>query len=191
MGSRQWAPLLANRGLVFKPKAFAGRRRGLARDQASMSELRTGPQADGRAPEGEQAYRVAPDLDGWPHRNQRRHGQARRKFIERSGRFPRKHHQALSAKNEMRQMNANDGLRVLVARRGEKFIWELHRAGITRPVKFSVPIFLSEESANASGAMARTAHLARLARRSPETDVASRAPRQTRRTTTGGRGKGS
>jgi hypothetical protein len=91
----------------------------------------------------------------------------------------------------MRQMNTNDGLKVLVARRGEKFIWELHRDGMTQPVKFSVPIFLSEDSANASGAMARTAHLARLAKRNLETEVASRAPRQTPRTTAGRRGKGS
>jgi hypothetical protein len=62
-------------------------------------------------------------------------------------------------------MNTNDSLKVRVARRGDKFIWELHRDGITQPVKFSVPVFLSEEAAQASGTEARTAHLVRLAKR--------------------------
>jgi len=61
-------------------------------------------------------------------------------------------------------MSTFDGLEVRVAQRGERFIWELHRDGIPLPVKFSIPIFLSEASANASGAAARTAHLARLAK---------------------------
>jgi len=61
-------------------------------------------------------------------------------------------------------MSTYDGLEVRVAQRGERFIWELHRDGIPLPVKFSIPIFLSEASANASGAAARTAHLARLAK---------------------------
>ena len=76
-------------------------------------------------------------------------------------------------------MNLNDGLKVRVARRGEKFIWELRRDGMAQPVKFSVPIFLSEASANASGALARVAHLARLAKRRAKMEVASRVPRQT------------
>jgi len=62
------------------------------------------------------------------------------------------------------KMNTNKDLTVRVSRWGEKFIWELHRGGITQPVKFSVPIFLSEASANAAGDAARTAHLARLAK---------------------------
>jgi hypothetical protein len=76
-------------------------------------------------------------------------------------------------------MNTNDGLKVRVAQRGEKFIWELHREGITWPVKFSIPIFLSEASANASGAAARTAHLARLAKTISR--KGSRVSRQTSR----------
>jgi hypothetical protein len=59
----------------------------------------------------------------------------------------------------------SDSLKVRVARRGDKFIWELHRDGIAQPVRFSVPVFASEASAKASGAEARTAHLARLAKR--------------------------
>lgn len=66
----------------------------------------------------------------------------------------------------MGQVNSNDDLKVLIARRGKKFIWELRRDGMTQPVKFSVPIFLSEASATASGVVARAAHLARLAKRS-------------------------
>lgn len=65
-------------------------------------------------------------------------------------------------------MNSNDSLKVRVARRGNKFIWELYRDGMTQPVKFSVPLFLSEDTAEASGAEARTTHLARLAKRYPE-----------------------
>jgi hypothetical protein len=65
-------------------------------------------------------------------------------------------------------MSANDSLKVRVAQRGDKFLWELHREGINRPVRFSVPIFLSEDAAKASGAEARTAHLARLAKRWPK-----------------------
>jgi hypothetical protein len=65
-------------------------------------------------------------------------------------------------------MNANDSLKVRVARRGDKFIWELYRDGMTQPVKFSAPLFSSEDTAEASGAEARTTHLARLAKRYPE-----------------------
>ncbi len=67
-------------------------------------------------------------------------------------------------------MNNSESLKVRVARRGDKFIWELHRDGVAQPVRFSVPAFLSEESANASGFEARTAHLARLAKRWPKTN---------------------
>ena len=66
------------------------------------------------------------------------------------------------------RMSSNDSLKVRVARRGDKFIWELHRDGIMQPVRFSVPVFLSEDDAKASGAEARTAHLAWLAKRWPK-----------------------
>jgi hypothetical protein len=65
-------------------------------------------------------------------------------------------------------MSTNDSLKVRVALRGDKFIWELHRDGIAQPVRFSVPAFLSEDAAKAAGAEARTAHLAQLAKRWPK-----------------------
>jgi hypothetical protein len=61
-------------------------------------------------------------------------------------------------------MSTSESLTVHVARCGDKFLWELHRDGIAQPVKFSVPIFLSEDAAKASGTEARSAHLARLAK---------------------------
>ena len=91
----------------------------------------------------------------------------------------------------MGQMNSNGGLKVLVARRGKKFMWELRRDGMTQPVKFSVPIFLSEAAANASGTMALVAHLARLAKRHPETAAALPALQRMPRANTGARGTGS
>ena len=60
-------------------------------------------------------------------------------------------------------MSAEAQLRVLVERRGEKFIWELRRDGHFRPVKFSVPIYFSEDAAMAAGGEVRTHYLARLA----------------------------
>ena len=61
-------------------------------------------------------------------------------------------------------MDANSTLTVRVQRSGDKYTWELHRDGNFYPVKFSVPIYLSEEAARASGNEARTVHLAHLAR---------------------------
>ena len=61
------------------------------------------------------------------------------------------------------QMDASGGLEVRVERRGNRYVWELHRDGLAQPVKFSVPIYLSEESARTSGNDARKDHLARLA----------------------------
>jgi hypothetical protein len=61
------------------------------------------------------------------------------------------------------QMGANSELRVRVERRRDKYTWELHRDGHFQPVKFSAPIFLSEEAARASGNQVRTLYLARLA----------------------------
>ena len=201
------SPVRANRGFIFKLKAFAGRPRGLGRNAqtwarcADLGEIRRQcpncgqdrGQTVGRGRRTNIRVRVLTDVGCHIGSNADADSRrtARRDLLSVRVRFPRQLPQALSIKNEMRQMNSNDGLRVLVARRGEKFIWELHRAGLAQPVKFSVPIFLSEEFASASGAMARTAHLARLAKRFPETGVASRAPRRTRKTPPGGRGMGS
>ena len=48
-------------------------------------------------------------------------------------------------------MDANRTLTVQVQRSGDKYTWELRRDGHFYPVKFSVPIYLSEEAARASG----------------------------------------
>jgi len=65
------------------------------------------------------------------------------------------------------QVDANRSLTVRVERRGDKYAWELRRDGHFRPVKFSVPIYVSEEAARAFGNNARMVHLARLAARQP------------------------
>jgi hypothetical protein len=62
-------------------------------------------------------------------------------------------------------------LTVRVERRGDKYTWELHRDGHFHPVKFSAPVYVSEEAARAAGNEARTEHLAYLAR------LAARRPR--------------
>jgi hypothetical protein len=62
------------------------------------------------------------------------------------------------------QMDKKDGLAVRVERRGDKFTWELHRDGRFQPVKFSAPVYVSEEAARAAGIEVRTDHLAQLAR---------------------------
>jgi hypothetical protein len=63
------------------------------------------------------------------------------------------------------QMDANRSLTVRVERRGDKYAWELHRDGHFHPVKFSVPVYVSEEAARTFGNKARKDHLARLAAR--------------------------
>ena len=65
------------------------------------------------------------------------------------------------------QMDASRSLTVRVKRRGDKYAWELHRDGHFHPVKFSVPVYVSEEAARAFGNKARMVHLARLAARRP------------------------
>jgi hypothetical protein len=62
------------------------------------------------------------------------------------------------------QMDANRSLTVRVERRGDKYTWELHRDGHFHPVRFSVPVYRSEETARAAGNEVRTDHLAHLAR---------------------------
>ena len=65
-------------------------------------------------------------------------------------------------------MKPDATLTVRVAQRGDKFIWELHRDGVTQPVRFSAPVYSSEDAAKASGTEARTAHLVHLAKRWPK-----------------------
>jgi hypothetical protein len=62
------------------------------------------------------------------------------------------------------QMGADTSLTVRVKRRGDKYTWELHRDGRFHPVKFSAPVYVSEEAATAAGNEVRTDHLAQLAR---------------------------
>ena len=62
------------------------------------------------------------------------------------------------------RMDANSSLTVRVERRGDKYIWALHRDGRFHPVKFSAPVYSSEETARVAGNEVRTDHLARLAR---------------------------
>jgi hypothetical protein len=70
----------------------------------------------------------------------------------------------LAAQAGAMRMDTNSDLRVRVDRRGDKYIWELHRDGHFQPVKFSAPVYSSEEEARASGNAIRSAHLANLAR---------------------------
>jgi hypothetical protein len=77
----------------------------------------------------------------------------------------------LAAQARTLQMDANSSLTVRVERRGDKYTWELHRDGHFHPVKFSAPVYVSEEAARAAGNEVRTdhlAHLARLAARRPK-----------------------
>jgi hypothetical protein len=62
------------------------------------------------------------------------------------------------------QMAADNTLHVRVERRGDKYIWTLHRDGHFHPVKFSAPVYSSEEAAKAAGNEVRTDHLSQLAR---------------------------
>ena len=81
----------------------------------------------------------------------------------------------LGAQAHSMRTAATSELRVRVEQRGENYIWELHRDGRFQPVKFSAPIFLSEEAARASGDNVRTRYLARLAAGMAETKQYARA----------------
>jgi hypothetical protein len=60
----------------------------------------------------------------------------------------------------------DSSLKVHVELRGNKYIWELRRDGLAGPIKYSVPIYASADTARTSGDMARQDHLTRLAARS-------------------------
>jgi hypothetical protein len=74
-------------------------------------------------------------------------------------------------------MDTDRSLTVRVERRGDKYTWELHRDGRFHPVKFSAPVYGSEEAARAAGYEVRTDHLAQLARFSTAKNRDSRRPR--------------
>lgn len=79
---------------------------------------------------------------------------------------------ALAAQAHTIHMDATSStLSVRVQQRGNKYTWELHRDGRFHPVKFSAPVYVSEEAARAAGNEVRTDHLAQLAR------LAARRPR--------------
>jgi hypothetical protein len=67
------------------------------------------------------------------------------------------------AKRKVIDMDANSSLTVRVGRSGSKYIWQLHRDGIVEKVKYSGPIYISEQSAMVAGQAARTIYLSRLA----------------------------
>jgi hypothetical protein len=78
------------------------------------------------------------------HRNQRRSIEIAVAFTRRAWRFrPRK--------RIVIDMDANSSLRVRVGRSGSKYIWQLYREGIVEKVKYSGPIYISEDSAMAAG----------------------------------------
>jgi hypothetical protein len=61
-------------------------------------------------------------------------------------------------------MDNKADLTVRVARSGKNYSWEIHRDGIAQKVKYSAPIYITEESAMAAGREARALYLARLER---------------------------
>ena len=73
----------------------------------------------------------------------------------------------LAAQAHTMRTAATSELRIRVEQRGENYIWELHRDGHFQTVKFSAPVYLSEEAARVSGNEARIRYLARLAARRP------------------------
>jgi hypothetical protein len=70
---------------------------------------------------------------------------------------------SLAGQADMMRMAADNELRVRVEQRGDRYLWQLHRNGHYQLVKFSAPVYRSEEAARASGSEARTIYLARLA----------------------------
>ena len=73
-------------------------------------------------------------------------------------------------------MDSSRSLEVRVERRGDKYVWELHREGVVQPVKFSAPIYLSEAAARTSGDEVRKDHLARLTARSAKKKIVGALP---------------
>jgi len=72
-------------------------------------------------------------------------------------------------------MDGTRSLEVRIEKRGDKYIWELHREGVAQPVKFSAPVYLSETAARTSGDEVRKDHLARLAARAAKKTSVKRA----------------
>src|ERR1700758_4487637 len=58
-------------------------------------------------------------------------------------------------------------LTVQVAQRGNKYAWQLYSPDHYQPIKYSVPIFLSQDAAQAAGEEVLARYLARSAARQP------------------------
>jgi hypothetical protein len=80
------------------------------------------------------------------------------------GRLPRPSWHFRPPKRITIGMDANASLTVRVGRSGSKYFWQFYREGIIQKVKYSGPIYLSEESAMSAVQAARTFYLARLER---------------------------
>ena len=61
-------------------------------------------------------------------------------------------------------MDNQAGLSIRVATSGKNYRWEIYRDGIAQKVKYSAPIYITEESAMAAGREARALYLVRLGR---------------------------
>jgi hypothetical protein len=72
-------------------------------------------------------------------------------------------------------MEDSRSLEVRVEKRGDRYVWELHREGVAQPVKFSAPVYFSETAARTSGDEVRKDHLARLAARAAKKTSVKRA----------------
>ncbi len=88
-----------------------------------------------------------------------------RKLLDRSTDEPQRRRLLNMLAAHAHTMAEHKPLRVHVEPRGNKYIWQLRRDGHLRPVKFSAPIYSSEEAARASGNEARKSFLARSASR--------------------------
>ena len=63
-------------------------------------------------------------------------------------------------------MGSDEGnMEVHVRKHGNSYAWELHRPGKFKPVKFSVPIYGSEEAARSAGHEAKRLLFVKLEKR--------------------------
>jgi hypothetical protein len=59
----------------------------------------------------------------------------------------------------------DENMEVHVRKHGDSYAWELHRTGKFKPVKFSVPIYGSEEAARSAGQEAKRLLFVKLEKR--------------------------
>src|SRR4029077_355622 len=72
--------------------------------------------------------------------------------------------QVVRKKRKVIFMDNQAGLSVRVAKSGKNYHWEIYRDGIAQKVKYSAPIYITEESAMAAGCEARALYVVRLER---------------------------